>query len=506
MTTLLRRTGRDDTPWRPILPDTPGAAGPDVPRRGRRTIRKWLADHPAWPISAFLVGYPVWWLLGTGTYMVILLAFPMAYRMYRWKVRDRRRIKLPPGFAFWLLFLLVTLAGVFTISLTPPGTITSPLSARAISFVVRFLSYSGTGILLLYAGNLTERELPRRRLAWLLSVLAMYTVFLGLGGVLLPHLTFSSPIGSLLPGRLQASTLGQSIMHPSFAQHSAAGQAGNRPEAPFDYTDTWGYCVGLLLPWIISEWWGHGTRRQRQIAVASLVIVLAPLLKAQDRGAYLAIGAAVIYYAVRLAARAKPLLLGLLLAAVAVTVLAVGFVPAVSNLLLSPQLAAGQSDNIRTDQVGLALQDANSSPLLGYGDTRHMLGSPASIAVGPNANCPTCGQYTIGSNGQLWLVLICSGYLGAVLFFGFFAQGIWRYRRDTTPEGIAGVAVLLVTFVYMFAYDATGTPLAITMLSYAVLWRNDMARREAARQVAEDQPGRPVGAPGRMVVTARTQE
>lgn len=486
MTTVQRSRGngvavdRNDDRWGTL------GSGPPA-RRGRRTVRKWFADHPAWPIAALLVGYPLWWLLGVGDYMVIVLAIPMAARMYSWRVKQRRTIRFPPGFAFWLLFLVVTLVGVSALTLTAPQTIQSPVSQRAVAFLVRFLSYAGVTIILLYAGNLTERELPRRRLAWMISVLGMYAIFLGLGGVLFRHVTFTSPVGLILPHSLRNSTLGQSIMHPSFAQHSAAGQAGSRPDAPFNYTDTWGYAIGLLLPWVVVQWWVYGTRRQRQVAVLALIVVIAPLLYAQDRGADIAVGVAVIYIALRLAARGRAVLLGGLLAGLAVTVVVVAFTP-VGNVLLNPRLASGSSDGIRQSQVSIAVQDAIASPVIGYGDTRRMIGSPSSIAVGPNGTCPTCGQYEIGSNGQLWLVLICSGFLGAVLYFGFFGYGIWRYRRDTSPYGIAGVLVLVLTFVYMFAYDAVGTPLAITMLGYAMLWRNDVAsRREAAERRLTDQ-------------------
>jgi hypothetical protein len=90
----------------------------------------------------------------------------------------------------------------------------------------------------------------------------------------------------------------------------------------------------------------------------------------------------------------------------------------------------------------------------------------------------------VGNNGQLWLLFICSGFAGAALYFAFFAYGTWRYWRDTTPEGIAGVLVLLLTFVFMVVYTAVGAPLGITMLAYAVLWRNEQARREAAGEPA----------------------
>ena len=123
-----------------------------------------------------------------------------------------------------------------------------------------------------------------------------------------------------------------------------------------------------------------------------------------------------------------------------------------------------------------AVQDAIASPLVGFGDTRHQQGSVQSVAVGRSANCPSCGNGTIGGNGQLWMLLICDGFLGTAVYLSFFGYGCWRYRQDTTPYGVAGVLVLLLTFVFMIAYNATGAPLGFTMLAYAMLWRNDQAR------------------------------
>ena len=47
-------------------------------------------------------------------------------------------------------------------------------------------TYAGLTVILLYAGNLTEAELPRRRLAWLLGLVGLYATIGGLGGVLAP--------------------------------------------------------------------------------------------------------------------------------------------------------------------------------------------------------------------------------------------------------------------------------------------------------------------------------
>ena len=75
------------------------------------------------------------------------------------------------------------------------------------------------------------------------------------------------------------------------------------------------------------------------------------------------------------------------------------------------------------------------------------------------------------------MLLICNGWLGTVLFLGFFGYLAWRYRRDRTPYGMAGVLVILLSFLYMFAYVAVTAPLEFTMLAVALLWRNDQWRR-----------------------------
>ena len=145
--------------------------------------------------------------------------------------------------------------------------------------------------------------------------------------------------------------------------------------------------------------------------------------------------------------------------------------------VISQRLSSSGSVS-RRGSLAAAAVDAVSSPLIGYGDTRHPQGSIQSVTVGRSAKCPTCGGGTIGANGQLWLLLICNGFLGTALYLSFFAYGCWRYRRDTTAYGLAGVLVLLLTFVFMIAYDAVGPPLAFTMLAYAMLWRNERAMRQ----------------------------
>ncbi|MCW2909109.1 MAG: hypothetical protein JWL68_3898 [Actinomycetia bacterium] len=451
----------------------------------------WLARHPAWPVTLLLAGVPLWWALGLGDYMFILLAIPMAARLYAWSAHGNRRIRVPPGFGLWLLFLLVVVVGVATLAATAPGTLASPVTNRIISYSVRTAGYLADTALLLFAGNLTERELPRQRLAWLLGLVALYTIAGGLGGVFFAHFHFTSPLAAIVPGRLQANNLVlQQQLHPALAQLQSVLGTSGRPDAPFAYTNEWGNCLALLLPWLIARWWFGGTRRQRMIAVAGVVIGIIPIIYSLNRGLWIGLIFAVGYLGFRLAAQGRLAVLGGLVTALVLAAILIGVTPL--GGMIGQRLDNGASNARRGSLAVAATVDAVSSPLVGYGDTRHQQGSVQSLTVGRSTKCPTCGNGTIGGNGQLWLLLICDGFVGAALYIGFFAYGFWRYRRDTTPFGLAGVLVLLLTFIFMFSYTATGAPLGIAMFSYVMLWRNARARRQQAALAA----GEPTSARG----------
>jgi len=457
------------------------------PTEGRHA--SWLARHPAWPVTGLLVGYPLLWALGLADFSWIVLPIPMIVRMLAWRMHGNRRLRVPPGFGIWLLFLICAVAGVAMLKLAAPGTAPSALSHRVISYSDRTLNYVGVTVLLLFVGNLTERELPRRRIAWALGLVAIYTTLGGLAGMVLPHLQFNSPFMQLLPKNVQSNTFIQASMHPGLSQvQNVLGTAGGRPKAPFDYTNLWGDCLTILLPWLLVGWWLGGTRRQRWIAAATIAVCVIPLLYSLNRGAWIGAGVAVGYLALRLAARGRVGMLGGLFALIALTGILVLATPLQS--IVVGRLANGKSDNLRSKLSSLSVEAAVASPVLGFGDTRQERGSPTSIAVGPSPKCPTCGQLAVGSTGQLWLLLICNGFVGAAFYLAFFGYGMWRYRHDRTPYGIAGVLVLLLSFVYMFTYDAVGAPLGFTMLAYAVVWKNDLFTRGAGAADAEQDAGR----------------
>jgi hypothetical protein len=458
----------------------PAVTGPPAPRQeqpasGRYRLRS-LLRGPAWPVSALMLGYPLWWALGIADFMWFILAVPMAARMVAWRSRAGRPIKVPPGFGLWLLFLVIMIAGIAAITLTAPGTVPSAVSHRVLSYANRTAGYLGDTVLLVYAGNLTERELPRRALAWMLGLVGVAAVAGGVAGMLLPHFEFSSPFLLLLPHSVQANPFVQASAHPALAQiQNVLGNPGGRPKAPFDYTNIWGDSLTILLPFLVAWAW-TGTRRQRLFAAAAVVLAGAPLLYSLNRGVWIGVILSVVYLAVRMAARGKMALLAGLVAVIVVSVVLLLVTPLGS--VITSRLENGKSNTLRSELSILAIKDAAASPIIGYGDTRQEQGSPESIAIGPSAKCPTCGQLAVGSTGQLWLLLVCDGFVGAAFYLSFFAYGIWRFRRDLSPYGLAGVLVLVLSFLYMLSYDATGAPLGFTVLAYAVLWKSDVYQRQ----------------------------
>ena len=174
-------------------PDSAGRPRPSAPA-GAGPLGDWLRDHPAWPVTALLAAYPLWWALGVADMMWIGLAVPMATRMLAWRAHGTRSLRLPPGFGLWLLFLVWTLASLVTISQTAPGTVPSAVSHRVISYADRTATYVALTLLLLYVGNLTEAELSKRKVAALLGLVGIYSAAFGIAGIIAPNFEFNSPM------------------------------------------------------------------------------------------------------------------------------------------------------------------------------------------------------------------------------------------------------------------------------------------------------------------------
>jgi hypothetical protein len=420
------------------------------------------------------VYYPLWWALGMGTLIVFVLAVPMVLHLVR-----RGDVRVPPGFGLWLLFLLWVLASTTMLAENPPGTLPDAVSGRVVSVAFNLAAYLAVTVVLLYAGNLREADFPRLRLVRQLAFFFTVVVAGGLLGTLAPTLEFTSLVERLLPSNVAADVFVRSLVHPSAAQlQQVLGFTSARPSAPFGFTNTWGHCLALLLGWFVVGWLVQGGVGRRLAGVLVLAVAAVPVIQSLNRGVWIGLGLLVVAFTVRLAHRGRhgALVLVVVTAAVGVAALAVSPLGA----MVQARLDNPHSNDTRTFTTVRTLEVVTHSPVIGLGSTRAALGSSNSIAVGQDEQCRRCGNPTLGSNGQLWLLLVAQGVGGALLYVGFLLRSMWAYRRDHTPIGDAGQLAIFVSLFFLLIYNALVMPLLFLFLSIALLWRNQQESERSA--------------------------
>ncbi|MFG3439161.1 hypothetical protein ACGF0J_18105 [Nonomuraea sp. NPDC047897] len=440
----------------------PGAAQAVVTAPTRPDSRRSTLTGPAWPIAALLVGYPVWWALGFGGLSVILLAVPMTVILWR-----RRPVRVPHGFGLWLLLLAGYLLSALMLAELPPDTYGELGAGRIIGYGMRLALYVSVLVVVLYLGNLTERELPQLRLVRMLGALFVTTVAGGLLGVLAPGFSFTSPVETLLPEWISGNPFVQNLIHPTAAQtQKVLGYASPRPEAPFEWANAWGSNVSVLLVWFVVGWWVYGGRLRRTLAVVLLGLAAVPIVYSLNRGLWIGLGLAALYLVVRVGGRTR----AAVCAAAATGALV--FVLSPLSALVAQRLDNPHSNDIRAFTVSATIRAATHSPVIGFGNTRNAMGNHRTITTGKTPWCADCGHPPLGSDGQLWLLIITQGFTGAVLYVAFFLGAIRRHLADRSPIGLAGVLVMGLVLLYMFVYDGMVTPLILYLVSFALLWRN----------------------------------
>ncbi|MFD0888405.1 hypothetical protein ACFQ08_28055 [Streptosporangium algeriense] len=426
-------------------------------------------DRAAWPIAALLVGYPVWWALGFGGLSIVVLAPAMAAVLWR-----RRPIKVPRGFGLWLMLLAGYLVSALMLTEMPPGTYGDFGLGRVLGYVMRLALYVSLLTMVLYLGNLTERELPQLTLVRMLGALFVTTVAGGLLGVLLPGAGLTSPVEMLLPRWIADNPYVHNLIHPTTAQvQKVLGHASPRPEAPFEWANAWGSNVSVLLVWFVVGWWTYGGPRRRLAVAPLLALCAVPVVYSLNRGLWIGLGIAAVYLLLRLGARTR------IMACSAIAAGALLLLLSPLRTLVSERLDNPHSNDIRAFTVSATVAAARTSPIIGYGNTRNAMGNHRTITTGRTDWCEGCGHPPLGSDGQLWHLMITQGFVGAGLYVAFFAGAIRRHWSDRSPVGLAGVLVMILTLLYMFVYDGLVTPLSLYLISFALLWRNSMAGEAA---------------------------
>lgn len=396
-----------------------------------------------------------------------------------WLLR-RPTIVVPPAFGWWLLFLMCVVASVVMLGESAPGTIESTFVARIPAFVLRLLKYLAATIVMLFVINLSEEDLPTRRLIRMQATFFVVVVIGGLAGTYFYDVELPSPLEVIAPSFVTSNPFASSLLHPTLAQvQGVLGYEAPRPSAPFEFTNTWGNCLSLLMVWFVVATWARGGTKRRVSCAVVLAVSAIPIIYSLNRGLWIALVVAVLYLCVRAALRGRVhMALGF---ACATAVAASVIVMSPLYGMIQERLANPHSNETRLNTNSAAVTAASSSPVLGYGSTRAMIGSAQTIAVGRSPSCPQCGNAQIGGAGQMSLLLVAQGFVGLILYVGFFVRTLWIYRHDRSTTGMAAFLVILLGLVYLPVYGAVGVPLTLNMIAVALLWRQRQA--EAASPV-----------------------
>ena len=432
--------------------------------RARTKSRRCLPD--GWPLSVLYLGFPLWWLLGLGSLSFLLASIPMALFLI-----GQSRVAAPPGFGLWLAFLLVVLSGVAVLVVDAPGAIPGGEWTRSLTYGYRAAWYLALTVVLLYVGNIPERNLPTQRIVRLLGVLFIYTVLGGYLGLLLPRLSMTSPIEMLAPASLGQNAFFQSLVHPVTAQiQSFLGYEEARPAAPFAHSNDWGANFGLLLPFFVLGWLGPNAGWRRYVAPLILAAATVPVAYSLNRALWGGLAVVALFLLGRLALTGRISWLLVATSVVALAVFAVAASPLAS--LIQERLATPHSNEARANLSQLTVQSAlQGSPIIGYGSTRDVPGNFNSIAGGATEDCPRCSPPALGTQGHAWLVIFCQGVLGAFLFFGFIGVRAAAHLRERSPLPLAGLSTIVFLGVIVWFYDLLDAALFTLMIVLGLLWR-----------------------------------
>jgi capsular polysaccharide biosynthesis protein len=435
-----------------------------TPRSDRPVSRRSLPAH--WPLTVLVVGFPLWWVLGLSALLPLALMVPMAVALFR-----RRPIHIPRGFGFWLLFLAWVAASVVVLWVDAPGAVPGGGLERLLVYLYRLAWYLACTVVLLWLGNLNEREVSTTRILRLFGWMFIMTVAGGLLGVLAPRFELTSLVEAVLPRQLSNNPFVNSLVHPASASiQTFLGREEARPIAPFAYANSWGSNLSIYLPFFLASWFGKSAGWRRYVAPVVLAAAVVPIVYSLNRGLWVSLMLGAIFGVIWLGTRGR--LFALITSLVILVIAVVIFSVTPLQDLLAERLDSPHSNERRGQLlVETVASTAEGSPIVGFGGPRDVQGSFASIAGGATPDCPACDVPPLGTQGQLWMVIFSQGFIATAFFLAFFGVQIGRSWRARTKVQVAGMSVLFFFLLQLFIYDTLGMPLYTVMVAIALMWR-----------------------------------
>jgi hypothetical protein len=442
-----------------IATESPGAIGraTDEPSMNRAVPRPEL---PRWPMTALFGAYALWWVLGVIDVIIIPLAGIMAILMV-----TRGRPRVPRAFGVWLFFLVWALFSVIMVT----------KFSSVIGFGYRYLIYVASTVCFVYVYN-ARRQLNATYVLGLMTCLWVVTVvggYLGVvdpsGGITTPMAYVVREIKAYVPG--SATLLNNELITKMVVRRFSQFNSGSyfhlspRPAAPFRFTNNWGNVYSVLLPMVVA--YLLRTRGWRKVAVGvALPLSAVPALLTLNRGMLLGVGLAMAYASFRLLLMGRPkFVLWMGLAAVVGAVL---FTVLPVQERLNARLGfEGSSTQTRASLYQQSLSSIPASPFFGYG-------------VPLTENDPNSPP--VGTQGQVWMILVSHGPLGLASSVGWFLIVIYQTRRRRDVVGLAAHTSVVVGTVELFYYGVLPYGLPLVMVAAA------LALRPADETTEQQQP------------------
>ena len=379
---------------------------------------------PAWPLVVMLVGFAVAWPLGLSAVAPLALAGVMAVLL----VRSGRPAVLP-GVA--PLLLLTAWAGVCGLMVDSGG--------RLAGWALRVATLAGVAVVVVYVTNAPER-LPRGRLVAALAGLWVTVVAGGWLALLAPDLTFTTPVGHLVPQGLLGNALVHDMLVPTMAEIQRPWGAPTpfaRPAAPFPYANGWGAAIVLLTPVAAATMVGTRNRATRWAVSGLLLASVFPAVASSNRGMLLGLTVSAAYVGLRLAARRRVVPLLVLAGCAAVATVLGGRLGAFDRI--AERQTYSSSTQGRASLYAETWQRTWESPLFGWGAPR------------PSVH----HEVSVGTQGYLWSLMFSYGLVGLLLFATFLVGAILRTWWVADDQALLLHAVLVgaVAIVGFYGLD-----------------------------------------------------
>lgn len=431
------------------------------------------------PLSLLLLGFPLWWILGLSAILPILIAVPLTLQLLR-----KKNVMVPKGFGWWMLFLLWVVASMFLLWANAPSAVPGGGLSRILVFGYRLGWYVSCTVVLLWIINSKKSTLSDSRVIRLLGWMFVITIAGGLLGMIVPRFEVTSLLEAVLPRSLSSNSFVKSIVHPAAANLTTfLGRDEYRPIAPFAFANSWGSNLSMYLPFFILGWFSTDAGWRRFVGPLVLVLAIPPIVYSMNRGLWASLGLGVAFLVGYLLIRG-PRKHKLRIVVAVVSIITVGSIA----FAMSP-LAGTATERLDTahsnDRRGQLLTQtfasaAEGSPIVGFGSTRDVQGSFASIAGGGTPECPACGVPPLGTQGHLWLVIFSQGLLGTCFFLLFFFRQARQFWRVRSRIELAGMTVLAFFAVQMFIYDTLGMPMFTVMTAVGLMWRQSISTGSAS--------------------------